>query len=524
MDKFWENYIKTRPADSKGAFDEFKQMHQEPRITTQEPRIGLAGGGFLWKLLYKGKSGLQEGSIARKLKEEYIKKGMDKWEALRKSGIDASDIVKQKKLKIVQDQMAKTNYSDDTFVDLIDEYYKLTDYEMYKDIKRWDQTRPALADKTRAIVFPEWAETRYGDDYHTVLERGQTREIQQSIDPNIKEPLSPADQMASNIDEMNKANIAELFEGKKKHADGGRVGLAGGGGMDRRGFLKWLMGLAAGVAGGASGLFKTGGKKATEQVLKKGLEAGTKQFGNIEGMPAWFPRLISKIKEQGKLVEMADKDYVNGDIYSITLNGKKVTMEQNPLSGEIIIDWPMDEGPGLKRSIHYRPGETGFQRYGADPEHPFASENLEVEIEKPTFEYVEPDMGSMGPEDTSPDSAEILDIFTEGDDVVQAMENLAGKSAKELEAGVEIQSNKDFKTHNQTNEQFPDATWDESENITPLADYQYKQTKDPTKKAGGGTVETGDIARRQSLVPPLAGPNPQGIMGLPSDIKQVRVG
>ena len=44
------------------------------------------------------------------------------------------------------------------------------------------------------------------------------------------------------------------------------------------------------------------------------------------------------------------------------------------------------------------------------------------------------------------------------------------------------------------------------------------------KKARGGTVETGDIARRQSLVPPLAGPNPQGIMGLPSDVKQVRVG
>ena len=44
------------------------------------------------------------------------------------------------------------------------------------------------------------------------------------------------------------------------------------------------------------------------------------------------------------------------------------------------------------------------------------------------------------------------------------------------------------------------------------------------KKAKGGTVETGDIARRQSLVPPLSGPNPQGIMGLPSDVKQVRVG
>ena len=38
MDKFWENYIATRPADSKGAFDAFKQMHQDPRPMAQEPR------------------------------------------------------------------------------------------------------------------------------------------------------------------------------------------------------------------------------------------------------------------------------------------------------------------------------------------------------------------------------------------------------------------------------------------------------------------------------------------------------
>ena len=31
MDKFWENYIKTRPADSKGAFEAFRKMNQEPR-------------------------------------------------------------------------------------------------------------------------------------------------------------------------------------------------------------------------------------------------------------------------------------------------------------------------------------------------------------------------------------------------------------------------------------------------------------------------------------------------------------
>jgi len=464
----------------------------------------------------------------------------------------------------------------------------------------------------------------FGDEEMTL--RGQTLDPRQQrqVQTGLEHQIDLFQDERQDVRALDRADDFDFFN------EGGRVGMKTGG-MDRRGFLKWLAGLGAAVVGGASGLFKTGGKKATEQVLKKGLEAGTKQFGSIEGMPAWFPRLISKIKEQGKLVEMADKHYVNGDIYSITLNGKKVTMEQNPLSGEIAIHWSPDgtNNTLTNRHIYYKPGETGFQKYGADPEHPFATENLEVEVEKPTFEYLEPDLNSMGPEDTAPDSATTLDIFTEGDDVVQAMENLAGKSAKELEAGVEIQSNKDFKTHNQTEHQFPDATWDESENITPLADYQYKQTKDPTKKAGGGRVgyadrglvgtptdevtqydrrvyttptgeevseksvtipmggmwinipsihdgraytedeltemilrgeieptsvhedreeaiivatqrsdmmkrhkkgfntggevETGAIARRQSLVPPLAGPTPQGIMGLYSAPKQVRV-
>ena len=36
MDKYWENYIKTSPADYKGAFDAFKKMNQEPRIKVAE--------------------------------------------------------------------------------------------------------------------------------------------------------------------------------------------------------------------------------------------------------------------------------------------------------------------------------------------------------------------------------------------------------------------------------------------------------------------------------------------------------
>jgi len=46
------------------------------------------------------------------------------------------------------------------------------------------------------------------------------------------------------------------------------------------------------------------------------------------------------------------------------------------------------------------------------------------------------------------------------------------------------------------------------------------------KKAKGGVVETGNIAREPGLVPPLSGPTPQGegIVGLFSNPKQVNVG
>ena len=46
MDKFWENYIKTRPANSKGAFDAFAAASRdpEPRNMAQGGRIGFQGG------------------------------------------------------------------------------------------------------------------------------------------------------------------------------------------------------------------------------------------------------------------------------------------------------------------------------------------------------------------------------------------------------------------------------------------------------------------------------------------------
>jgi len=321
--------------------EKMKEMYEGDRITDQGPRIELAGGGWLWKLLYKGKPGLQHGAHYNRLMKQYRSQGMDLLKAGDKAMVEASEITRNKKIKIVQDQMAKTNYSDDTFVDLIDEYYRLTDYEMYKDIKRWDKTRPALADKTRALHFPDWAEARYGEDYHTVLERGQTREIQQSIDPNIKEPLSPADQMASDIDDMNKANLDELLEGRKKNAYGGRAGYNDG------------QLVTPSVDGSRPG-YRGGDKKLLEGVARgagKGIRIAGKWFGIPDAIFYYIDKqnMISKGMPEAEAAAQAlenatfgllkNKEYMKGlkktaesmgidarafdDIYNLNVAGQK---------------------------------------------------------------------------------------------------------------------------------------------------------------------------------------------------------
>ena len=157
-----------------------------------------------------------------------------------------------------------------------------------------------------------------------------------------------------------------------------------------------------------------------------------------------------------------------------------------------------------------------------------------VKVEEPEFEYGQPDRASQGPEDTAPDSAEFLDIFTEGDDVVAALEKLAGKKVitKETEAAEkEIQKNlyKDM--------QGEEAIIPEPEGVgisdkgDVYGEEGYSEIIEGVipdhlkKKAEGGIIETGNIARRPGAVPPLSGPTPQGsgIVGLFSNPKQVNV-
>ena len=124
---------------SKGAWKAFVARNnrvQEPRITAQEPRIELAGGGALWKLLYKGKPGLQLGKVQKDLVNKYRNEGMSLIDAITKGNKEGFEIVNQKKLKIVKDKMSEVNIQSDDYVNLMDEHIRIVEPDFYKDIKR----------------------------------------------------------------------------------------------------------------------------------------------------------------------------------------------------------------------------------------------------------------------------------------------------------------------------------------------------------------------------------------------------
>jgi len=304
-------------------------------------------------------------------------------------------------------------------------------------------------------------------------------------------------------------------------SEGGRVGMRLGGGIDRRGFLKWLMGLGAAAVGAGSGLFKGAGTKVAKEAAKTAVKA---EFPGIPGMPEWFPRLVAKIKTEGSLKSMADADYVEGDIYSIMVPIKKrifdklgkptgeykieqtkVLMEHNPRSKDIDISWNVDDFDGtMTRRMRFSPGKTGYQRFNADPEFPTSTETLQVEVERPMFEYGNPDQSNP-----ARDEFISMDIFEEEDQVVNWFKNWV-KGTDDTKPKWTKDMEKNFETHVDTGENFGDATsQDDALDIFDVVGSRYE-------KAGGG-----EIARRPGAVAPLSGP--EGIMSLSFSPKRVNV-
>ena len=78
MDKFWENYIKTRPADSKGAFDAFRKMSQGPRTMDQGSRTGFKDGNGVYD------EDTEKNLLGKRVKE-LMDEGYDFGEAVRQA-------------------------------------------------------------------------------------------------------------------------------------------------------------------------------------------------------------------------------------------------------------------------------------------------------------------------------------------------------------------------------------------------------------------------------------------------------
>ena len=149
----------------------------------------------------------------------------------------------------------------------------------------------------------------------------------------------------------------------------------------------------------------------------------------VTGMPAWFKDAVYAIERKGVLKSRGDIKGVEPDFFEMTLNtragNKKVLMSKNDTTGEITIDWKTNYyDTEIPVTITYKPGESGYQNLLSDPEFPQSVERYNVEVGAPEFEYKTVDVESMGPEDTSFDSAINLDIKEEADAVVEALEEL----------------------------------------------------------------------------------------------------
>ena len=173
------------------------------------------------------------------------------------------------------------------------------------------------------------------------------------IDDNMQRKAEVLATMDEAIKMMEKGKgadeIVETFKNvtRTKQADGGIMRSAyAGGGMGRRGFLKLLGGVGAGIAAAKTGILKLAGKEPVKQVAKEVVQQSTTT------PPPYFFKLADKIKKFGsdttptndrtiaKSLKSKDgtadyileEDMVTGDIQI-----KKVNMERDDMINDIEI-------------------------------------------------------------------------------------------------------------------------------------------------------------------------------------------
>ena len=154
----------------------------------------------------------------------------------------------------------------------------------------------------------------------------------------------PADNEEYMSDLMYRMKMNEMY-GKK---DGGRIGLAEGGGpkMGRRGFLG-LMG-----AGLASLMlpFKAADKIAPAVVK-------TKAISPVAGMPDWFPLLVNRIRSKGKVTrEPGYENFTSGGDTERIYKLEDYTLYEDMATGKITVSGRGNDYQQV--SMEYTPGEN----------------------------------------------------------------------------------------------------------------------------------------------------------------------
>ncbi|MDC3268002.1 hypothetical protein OAU35_00310 [bacterium] len=198
----------------------------EPDMKAEGGRIGYKGAGLVkaYNLLKNlNKTGPVKG-LEEKLIKQYKSEGMEFMDAIKKAQTEAGGVRYEAKMKIIDDAMKETNVMSDDYVDLLDMKIKLEDPDFAKDYMNFSET---LKNKTRARTDEGWAEANFGDNYNERIDIARSKEINESIDPNITERS-----LVDDIDDMNVANTDDFFGVRKKNAEGGRIGYNQGSSLD----------------------------------------------------------------------------------------------------------------------------------------------------------------------------------------------------------------------------------------------------------------------------------------------------
>ena len=166
------------------------------------------------------------------------------------------------------------------------------------------------------------------------------------------------EQIRQRLLKNNKDGIASMkskLDDPEKKADGGRAGFVGGG-MGRRGFLKFLGGVGAGIGALKSGILGFGGKKAGTQVAK---EVAKEAAGSGGQVPPYFFNLVKKIKNLGDDVtqKAATQDR------QVVKQYKDFQMTEDVTTGEIQIFKKSQSDEAIDRFGGENATEEVFMRY-----------------------------------------------------------------------------------------------------------------------------------------------------------------